>query len=150
MTHVEKRAFLLSEIDTKITQFGRDSSRHKSMHRALRYFAFTFTGLTSLLSGLALYMPSIQTSLNIAILVIGAMAGIFASFEGLRKADELWIHERTQYHLLNDFKRRVLFYTSQDSPAEEIDELFEKFQLLLSNAGEQWNEEIAGASSTVS
>ena len=106
---MEQQQFLIDELDEKIKMFKRNSSEHKALHRRLRYGSFGLTAMLSVLSGLALYMPGYSTHLNVAILIFSGIAGILASLEGLRKADELWIHERTIYFTLLDLKRELLF-----------------------------------------
>lgn len=144
---MKKVEFLLAELNKKIKMFGDDSRKHKKMHRGFRYAAFAFSAIASLLAGLALYLPGYQTTFNVVILTIGALSGVIASIEGIRKPDELWIHERTTFHLLNDLKREIEYKQTSEMTECEVDELFARLQSLLTNAGEKWSSGIVGLSS---
>ncbi len=143
---MKKVEFLLAELNKKIKMFGDDSRKHKKMHRGFRYSAFAFSAVASLLAGLALYLPEQQTIFNVVILTVGALSGVIASIEGIRKPDELWIHERTTYHLLNDLKREVEYRQASELTEAQVDELFTRLQNLLANAGEKWSSGIVGLS----
>lgn len=141
MTNADKQeTFLLDQINQKIKDFQKDSAKHKNLHRAFRYGAFAFTAILSVLSGLALYYPSASQLINIAILVISATAGFVASWEGTRKADELWIHERTTLYALIDLKREWEFtILGENNKKEKRGEIFHKLQTLLNQSGEKWS-----------
>lgn len=137
---MEQQQFLVDELDKKIEMFRDNSKAHKTLHRRLRYGSFGLTAMLSLLSGLALYLPTYATHLNVAILVFSGTAGILASLEGLRKADELWIHERTTYYTLCDLKRELMFQIkSQTLKAAELEVFFDRLQKVLNNSAEKWN-----------
>ncbi|RTE64772.1 DUF4231 domain-containing protein [Amphritea opalescens] len=137
---MEQQQFLVDELDKKIEMFRHNSKSHKTLHRRLRYGSFGLTAMLSLLSGLALYLPAYSTHLNVAILVFSGTAGILASLEGLRKADELWIHERTTYYTLCDLRRELMFQIkSQTLKAAELELFFERLQKVLNNSAEKWN-----------
>ncbi len=137
---MEQQQFLIDELDQKIEMFRRNSSEHKALHRRLRYGSFGLTAMLSVFSGLALYMPNYSTHLNVAILFFSGVAGILASLEGLRKADELWIHERTIYFTLLDLKRELLFQVkSEVLDSETLNKFFNQLQAILSNSGEKWS-----------
>jgi hypothetical protein len=107
-----------------------------------------FSALASLLAGLALYLPQLQTTFNVAILTIGAVSSLVASIEGIRKPDELWIHERHTFHLLNDLKRELEYHNADEINNEQVDKLFAQLQTILVNAGEKWSADIAGLASS--
>ncbi|WP_299198359.1 SLATT domain-containing protein [uncultured Amphritea sp.] len=137
---MEQQQFLVDELDKKIDMFRRNSADHKTLHRRLRYGSFGLTAMLSLLSGLALYIPTYAAQLNVAILVFSGTAGILASLEGLRKADELWIHERTIYYSLCDLKRELLFQIKSEAlQADRLEEFFNRLQTILNNSAEKWS-----------
>lgn len=137
---MDKEQILKGELNSKINAFKDDSKEHKKLHRQLRYTAFIFTGILSILSGLALYFPDDAKTINIIILAISATSGVLASIEGLRKADELWIHERTTYYTLCDLKRELEFELHGNVDKEKtLDKYFDRFQKILTNSGEKWS-----------
>lgn len=136
----DKEQFLLDELDSKIEDFRKDSNKHKNLYRGLRYSAFALTAILSILSGMALYYPEFSTLFNISILAISASAGFISSLEGIRKADELWIHERTIFYELSDVKRELEYELKGNKNREKIlDEAFYRFQKILNNSGEKWS-----------
>ena len=136
---MNKLEFLLDEIDAKILLFKNDSDKHKCMHRRFRYVAFTVTAILSILAGLALYLPDYHSPLNVCILLLSAVAGALTSLEGIRKPEELWIHERTTYYTLSDLKREIEFESKGDIDDALLGRFFSRFQQLLSNSGEKWS-----------
>lgn len=149
MAQDSKEAFLFNEIDQKIEDFQRDSKKHKDMHRNFRYWAFGLTAVLSTLSGLALYYPENSTIFNISILAITAIAGFLSSVEGIRKADELWIHERTTYYALKDLKRELEFeLRGSGDKTKVLDACFVKLQSLLNQAGEKWSSGLVAKNTT--
>ncbi|SEQ08087.1 Protein of unknown function [Amphritea atlantica] len=146
---MDQQQFVLDELDKKIEMFRRNSSEHKLLHRRLRYGSFGLTAVLSVLSGLALYLPEVAPMLNIAILAFSGIAGILASLEGLRKADELWIHERTIYYSLCDLRRELMFQIKSDTlDSEQLDAFFNRFQTVLTNSGEKWSSGIVQGNHT--
>ncbi|WP_144395352.1 SLATT domain-containing protein [Pleionea sediminis] len=141
----EKLKVLRSEIDSKVAMFSRQSDNHKAMHRNFRYAAFFFTAISSFLAGAALYAPEFQTTLNISILAVSAISGAIASIEGIRKPDELWIHERTFYYLLLDLKRELDFESADGISEIEIQHYFYRLQSILESSGSKWNSDIVGS-----
>lgn len=145
---MEQQQFLLDELDRKIEMFQDASQKHKTMHRRLRYGGFSLTALLSVLSGLALYYPVYSANLNIMILVVSAVAGVLASLEGLRKADELWIHERTIFYTLSDLKREMEFeLKAGDMAPATLENFFIRLQTILVNSGDKWSSGIVSNTS---
>ena len=136
----EREKFVSDEIEKKITDFKRDSDKHKNLHRSLRYGSFFLTAMLSILSGMALYYPEYSTTFNATILALGAIAGFVASFEGIRKADELWIHERTIFYELSDLQRELQYrLLSRENNDDVLDDIFSRLQTILTNSGEKWS-----------
>jgi Protein of unknown function (DUF4231) len=141
---VEKYNYLSEQLKGKISFFDNHSNKHKKLHRKFRHAAFIFTGISSILAGLALYMPEYSSLLNISILFVSAMTGVVSSFEGIRKADELWTHERVIYYKLSDLKRELEYeqYGEGKISEQKLDEFFSKFQDILAASGEKWSANI--------
>ncbi len=106
---MEKMLFLLSELDDKIDFFQQNSTGHKKLHRRFRYAVFVFTGVLSILAGLAIYFPAQAGLINISMLILSTTTATLSSFESLRRADDLWIHEKTTLYALADLKRELEF-----------------------------------------
>ncbi len=140
-----KLKILLEELTSKISMFRQQSDRHKRMHRYFRFAAFSFTALSTFLAGAALYAPQLQTTFNITLLAVSAISGAVASIEGIRKPDELWIHERTFYYALSDLKREILFDSADGVAEGDLTRFFKRFQAILEHSGNKWSSDIAGS-----
>ena len=141
---MEKKECLAMQLATHIDWFDKESKGHKRLYRKLRYLAFSLTALSTVLAGLALAAPGLQTSSNVAIVLTTAVAGLATSIEGLRKPGELWIHERTLYYALKDLKRKLEFSTAEDHDPKVVETIFSEMQDVLGSARERWSRQVAG------
>jgi len=140
---LNKIDYLVQELEAKINVFKKHSTKHKNIYRAVRYLIYLLTASLSILAGLALYYPQSSALINISILVLSAVVGLLTSYESLRKADALWVHERTIQYQLTDLKRELLF-ESAGSKLEPpvIRQYFDKLQAILGNSGTTWSDDI--------
>ncbi|MCU0836429.1 MAG: DUF4231 domain-containing protein [Chromatiaceae bacterium] len=141
---MDKRAYLLDQLQSKINDFKKDSEKHKTLYRQLRYTVFVLTSISTVLAGLAIKLPEFSSIISMAIVFVSAAVGVLTSIEGIRKPAELWIHERTTYYALQDLKREVEFKLGEDSSPEVTEKYFFRTQELLGASGEKWNRHIAG------
>lgn len=139
---METLEFFKKELDNQIKIFDDESTKHKKLYRRIRYFIFGFTGLSTLLAGIAIGSENIQQYLNIGVVVLTAGIGIASSIEGLRKPSELWIMERNQYHALKDLKRSFEFDLANNINDVNVKDYFDRMQILLSSVGKKWNKNI--------
>lgn len=142
---MNKREYLLDQLEQKINGFRDDSKQHKTLYRNLRYSVFVLTSISTLLAGLALKYPEVSSTISVAIVFVSAAVGVVTSIEGIRKPAELWIHERTTYYALMDLKREVEFNLDENSSSERVEKYFFRMQEILGASGEKWNRHIAGA-----
>jgi len=144
---MDKRQFLIAQLDEKIYRFNRDSNRHKALYRWLRYFVFFLTSLSTVLAGLALNSKGDSSDISIAILIVTALAGFLTSIEGLRKPSELWVHERSTLYALVDLKREIDFVGDAGATEEALKGFFFRMQVILGSSNEKWNRNISAAPS---
>jgi hypothetical protein len=143
-----KKGLLEKQLGEHITRFDKESTKHKRMYRRFRYFVFGLTACSTLLAGLAIALPDLQRSINIAIVFTTAAVGVVTSIEGLRKPSELWIHERTIFASLKDLERELQYRLAEPSDPKSIDDVFERMQDVLGSARDRWSRQIVGQSST--
>lgn len=136
---MNKRKYLVDQLDVKIVNFKEASASHKSLYRRLRYGVFFLTAFSAFLAGAAIKCPELNSTISLAIVFVSAAVGAVMSIEGLRKPAELWIHERTSYYALTDLKREVEFKTDDNSPPELLEMYFFKMQEILGASGEKWS-----------
>ena len=139
---MSKHAEFCKQLQAKIEHFNTDSTKHKHMHRRFRYAIFFLAGLTSVLSGVALSFSSLQTDINVLIIVVGAAAGIITSIEGVRRPQDLWLMERNVYYALLDLKEDFEFELA-GSALVDVDSYHNKMQQILNSSKEKWYRKIA-------
>lgn len=137
---MSKEEKLKIELKYQIKRFEIESTKHKKMYRCLRYSAFGLTGLATILASSALQFKGIQVGMNIAIVIVTAITGILASFEGLRKPSELWINERNVLYSLKDLQREVDYETAENGTLQNSDQYFMRLQQILGVSKEKWTD----------
>jgi|SRR5215510_1334202 len=145
-----KRQTLEDELEELIDWFDAESKSHKRLFRRLRYMVFGLTACSSALAGLALAFPTIQTGTTVVIILTTAAIGIATSVEGLRKPNELWIHERTTYYSLRDLQRELNYHASEPIDPFPPDAIFERIQSILGSSRDKWSREIVASATAPS
>jgi hypothetical protein len=140
-----RQTCLRDELEDRIKWFDQQSKSHKKLFRRLRHIVFGLTAFSSALAGLALAFPRIQTEITVVIILATAATGVATSVEGLRKPNELWIHERTIYYSLLDLQRELNYYASGPTDPKPIDAYFVRLQSILGSSQDKWSRDIAAA-----
>ena len=138
------REHLMTEIETQIGRFDKESTKHKRMYRAFRYTIFLLTGTATVLAGVSLAHPQMQPLYGVLIVITTALAAFVTSVDGVRKPNELWIHERTTLYQLKDLKRELEFQSVVDKDAVKVADYFNRLQNLLDASGKKWSGQIVG------
>ena len=118
------------------------------MHRWCRYLVFSFAAISSVLAGIAIASPNQGNEINISIIIISDLSGFVTSFEGLRKPQDLWIHERMTYLMLRDLIRKVKFNSIEkkeklsSEEEQKVNGYFEEMQKILAMSQQEWIEKI--------
>jgi hypothetical protein len=76
--------------------------------------------------------------LNITIVIVTSIAGILASYEGLRKPSELWINERNVLYSLKDLQRELDYEAAENGTLQNPDQYFIRLQQILGLSKEKW------------
>jgi hypothetical protein len=140
-----KEEFLRTELKERKEWFETQSNRHKRIYRTLRYIVFGLTGLSTVLAGAALSFKSQQECFNIAVVLASAIAGVVTSIEGIRKALELWIHERNILYELKDLERDINYEASETGALKDVDTYFKRLQGVLTRSAEDWSRKVKGS-----
>lgn len=135
--------FLIAELDKKIQAFDKQSTAHKKLFRKIKILIFIFTGLSTVLAGIAIGSASLQPFLNVGVVIFTSAIGIASSYDGLRNPGDLWRMERNLFHALNDLKRSLEFDIAKNQEAIDTEDYFNKLQILLNSAGEKWSKNIS-------
>lgn len=136
------REHLMTEIDEQIGRFDKESTKHKHMYRRFRYAIFLLTGTATVLAGVSLAHAQMQPLYGVLIVITTALAAFVTSVDGVRKPNELWIHERTTLYQLKDLKRELEFQSVVDKDAVKVADFFNRLQNLLEASGKKWSGQI--------
>jgi Protein of unknown function (DUF4231) len=139
---MKQHEFLMAQLEEKMGAFKRDSKIHKNLHRRMRYVVFGLTAISTILAGVALSFPHLNTVLNLAILIASTTVGVVTSLEGIRKPFELWVHERSTYLAIMDLRREAEFKLDANSPPAELEKFFYRLQGILEASEEKWSGKI--------
>jgi hypothetical protein len=134
-----KHAYLAAELDKHIAWFDKESTKHKNLSRRFRYCAFILTAAASVFAGLPVVFSEYQVPMSLLILVTTSTLTVVNSLEGLRKAGELWIHERTTLYRLHDLRRDLQFHSEDPSNPVDVDALYNEMQECLQSARDRWD-----------
>jgi hypothetical protein len=141
------REHLMNEIDGQIGRFDKESTKHKRMYRAFRYTIFLLSGTATVLAGVSLAHPQMQHLYGVLIVITTALAAFVTSVDGVRKPNELWIHERTTLYQLKDLKRELEFQSAIDKDAIQVADFFQRLQDILGASGKKWSGQIVSRAS---
>jgi|SRR5215813_1780818 len=145
---MSKQEYLVKQLAEHIKWFDDESKSHKKLYRNLRYVVFGLTACSTALASLSLALPQLRAPISVAIVFSTASIGVVTSIEGLRKAGELWIHERTVYYSLRDLERDLGFRSAGETDPSVVDDIYRRMQEVLGSARDRWSRQIAGRSST--
>jgi len=139
---MSKEDNLKEELQNQISNFDRESRKHKDLFRLLRYTTLVLTGSATVLASVALTYADIQSWLNMIIVVVTASAGVITSIEGLRKPAELWIHERNVLYELKDLQREINYQAAATGTIQDTDNYFQQLQQILGSSKEKWTKQV--------
>jgi hypothetical protein len=137
-----REEFLRKELNDRMEWFEGESKRHKRIYRGLRYIVFGLTGLSTVLAGAALSFKAQQEWFNLAVVLATAVAGAVTSIEGIRKALELWVHERNILYELKDLERDMDYEASESGALKDVDGYFQRLQHVLTRSTEDWSNKV--------
>ena len=141
------REHLMTEIKEQIERFDKESTRHKNMYRTFRYTIFLLSGTATVLAGVSLAHPQMQHLYGVLIVITTALAAFVTSVDGVRKPNELWIHERTTLYQLKDLKRELEFRSVIDKDGVQVADFFQRLQDILGASGKKWSGQIVSTAS---
>jgi Protein of unknown function (DUF4231) len=131
---------LLGSLDADICRFDRESKKHKALHRRCQTGVIALTALTTIVAGAGLILPeSSGRAVQFAVLCLTAVTAAVTAWAEMRRARELWQHEREVYYALLDIQREMKFFAATGEPTEhDVKEYFEKITLVLTSSTRNW------------
>lgn len=130
---------LRETLKADIARFDRESSKHKLLHRRCETTVIVLTTLASVVAGAGLVLPESSSSLQFAVLCLTATTSGVSSWSGMRRARELWQHEREVYYALLDIQREMEFVAgNRELTPAELTSLFERIAAVLGSSSQKW------------
>lgn len=140
MSRLEKLRELLRN---DISRFDDESKKHKRIFRSGQTTVICLTAATTITAGIGLLITD-QADKNIlqfCVLALSTIVTGITSWNEMRRARELWQHEREVYYALIDIQRAIDFYSANREPTDkEIDSYFERVSAVLGSSAHKWGQ----------
>ncbi|HXH37819.1 MAG TPA: DUF4231 domain-containing protein [Thermoanaerobaculia bacterium] len=137
MDAAEKLRDLLAK---DIDRFDIESSKHKRIHRRSQGFLIILTAATTVAAGLGLVFPNRVKDIQFLVLALSAVATGATAWTEMRRARDLWQHEREVFYALKDILRELDFRSSvRTLELAEVDELFQRTTSVLGASTAKWS-----------
>lgn len=137
MSGLEK---LTEQLKEDIKRFDEDSKKHKSLHRRSQTALIFLTASTTIVSGLGLLLPESKSkAIQFAVLCLTAVSVSLSAWSEMRRARDLWQHEREVFYALKDIQREMEFSAANKglTPAD-LDALQGRIAAVLDSSARQW------------
>ncbi|HEY6323408.1 MAG TPA: DUF4231 domain-containing protein [Thermoanaerobaculia bacterium] len=124
-----------------IDRFDSESQKHKRLHRRCQTAVIVLTAITTMVAGTSLLLPSVNgaKAFQFAVLCLTATTAAVTSWAGMRRARELWQHEREVYYALIDIQRGMEFVAAnRELTAADLEGFFHKIDAVLGSSSQKW------------
>ena len=124
----------------EIARFDAESTKHKHLHRRCQTLLIALTAATTIVAGTSLVLPeSSGKAVQFAVLCLTAVTTAVAAWAEIRRARELWQHEREVYYALIDIRRGIEFIAAnRELTPKELEDLFQKIDAVLGSSSQKW------------
>lgn len=131
---------LLKSLEDDLRRLHKDSKSHKRLYRRVQTFVIVLTGATTVVAGAGAILPYLRDDyVQFAVLALSATTAAVTAWLEMRRARELWQHEREMYYQLYDIQREIKFYSAQrELTPEEEKEYFERISSILGASMSRW------------
>jgi hypothetical protein len=130
------QASLKSEID----RFDKESKKHKKIHRRSQTATIILTAITTIVAGSGLILPDpSDKAVQFVVLCLTASTAAVTAWAEMRRARELWQHEREVYYALIDIQRGMEFVLANREPTQdELKGWFGRIDAVLGSSFHKW------------
>ncbi|MHC1774028.1 MAG: DUF4231 domain-containing protein [Lentimicrobium sp.] len=134
-------ASLRTSLDADITRFNDESSRHKQLHRRYQRAVIILTAVTTVVAGSGLILPTESGKVvQFAVLCLTASTAAISAWAEMRRARELWQHERDIYYRLVDIRRELIFVSAnRELKPQDLEDFFKKIADVLGSSTQKWS-----------
>lgn len=131
---------LRSSLERDILRFDTESGKHKRLHRTYQRGIIILTAVTTVVAGSGLILPEQSGRIvQFIVLCLTATSAAISAWAGLRRARELWQHERDVYFQLLDIKRELEFVAAnRELKASDLEGFFRRIGEVLGSSTTKW------------
>jgi hypothetical protein len=124
----------------EIARFDAESTKHKKLHRRCQTGLIALTAITTIVAGMSLILPeSSGKAVQFAVICLTAITTAVAAWAEMRRARDLWQHEREVYYALIDIRRGMEFIAAnRELTSKELEDLFTKIDAVLGSSSQKW------------
>ncbi|MBK6964372.1 MAG: DUF4231 domain-containing protein [Bacteroidales bacterium] len=132
---------LRSSLDLDITRFSDESSKHKRLHRKYQRAVIILTAVTTVVAGSGLILPTESGKIvQFAVLCLTASTAAISAWSEMRRARELWQHERDIFYRLVDIRRELVFVSAnRELKPQDLEDFFKKIADVLGSSTQKWS-----------
>ena len=132
--------WLRETLKTEIARFDKESTKHKDLHRCCQSVLIALTSATTIVAGMSLILPeSSGKVVQFAVLCLTAITTATAAWTEMRRARDLWQHEREVYYALIDIRRGMEFIADNRAlTSTELEDLFKRIDDVLGSSSQKW------------
>ena len=131
---------LRGSLQKDIDRFGDESTKHKWLHRRCQTAVMVVTATTSIVAGAGLILPeSSGKALQFAVLCLTTGAAAVTAWAEMRRARDLWQHEREVYYALLDIQRAIEFAAANGELTRvDLEVFFQRIAAVLGSSSQKW------------
>lgn len=131
---------LRESLKQDIARFDAESKKHKHLHRRCQTALIALNSLTVIVAGASLVLPeSSGKAVQFAVLCLTAVITAVTAWAEMRRARELWQHEREVYYALVDIQRGMEFVAAnRDLTPKDLEDFFQKIDAVLGSSSQKW------------
>jgi hypothetical protein len=132
---------LLQILDSNIHWFKKQADEHKKVHRLCASTVIALTASTTITASLGLVLgKEASRVLQFLVVALTATATAVGAWSEMRRARELWRHERAVGYSLKDIRRELMFRQATSGlSAADVDAYFSRANAIISSSSSQWS-----------
>ena len=137
----DKKQQVLREILVNdIQSFGREADKHKKVYRACASSVIVLTAATTVIASLGLALDKVYgRAIQFAVVLLTATTTAVSAWSEMRKARELWRHEREVEYALKDILRDLDYRVAAGEFSEKyLDDCFNRAASVIGSSSSKW------------
>lgn len=136
----KKQQALRKILESDIDSFGREADKHKNIYRTCASSVIALAAATTITASLGLALDKTYgRAIQFIVVALTATTTAVSAWAEMRKARELWRHEREVEYALKDILRD-LSYRSATGPIADnyLDDCFSRAKAFIGSSSSKW------------